>query len=467
MRKRRKAAIAMILALTVSAAASGCTTFDNFKEAFFSEKGAASDTVRIGVLEPQTGNDSSKGELEIRGIELAHKLFPEVLGKEVELVYADTQSSIYVAETAVADLIDKKPAVVLGSYGDAVSLVASRQLGEAKIPAITVTATNPLITANNEYYFRVSFTDASQGSALADFTYEYLGLAKAAVIREIDEDSVTEMVSQYTNRMEELTKDTGAIAATIQVERNAKDYSACIEKLQASGAQAVFMPLPISAAEKVFQAAAKAGLDNVVFIGPKDWTGKELLRLQEEYPGIKIAVASDSLTEASDGNQAGGAGGQGDQKDQSGQDGAGGQGDQKDQSGQDSTGGQSDQKDQSGQDSTVGQSDQKDQNSQDGEAAQELTDLYQKFLAAYKEEYGTDNPPEAAALGFDAYMIALQAIEKAESIDGYLVKEAMKTTSGYVGASGEISFGATGEPKKTIHVNMIQDGAFVTVYTVN
>lgn len=443
MRKRRKAAIAMILALTVSAAASGCTTFDNFKEAFFSEKGAASDTVRIGVLEPQTGNDSSKGELEIRGIELAHKLFPEVLGKEVELVYADTQSSIYVAETAVADLIDKKPAVVLGSYGDAVSLVASRQLGEAKIPAITVTATNPLITANNEYYFRVSFTDASQGSALADFTYEYLGLAKAAVIREIDEDSVTEMVSQYTNRMEELTKDTGAIAATIQVERNAKDYSACIEKLQASGAQAVFMPLPISAAEKVFQAAAKAGLDNVVFIGPKDWTGKELLRLQEEYPGIKIAVASDSLTEASDGSQAGGAGGQGDQKDQSGQDSAGGQSDQKD------------------------QNDQSDQNSQDGEAAQEQTDLYQKFLAAYKEEYGTDNPPEAAALGFDAYMIALQAIEKAESIDGYLVKEAMKTTSGYVGASGEISFGATGEPKKTIHVNMIQDGAFVTVYTVN
>lgn len=440
MRKRRKAAIAMILALTVSAAASGCTTFDNFKEAFFSEKGAASDTVRIGVLEPQTGNDSSKGELEIRGIELAHKLFPEVLGKEVELVYADTQSSIYVAETAVADLIDKKPAVVLGSYGDAVSLVASRQLGEAKIPAITVTATNPLITANNEYYFRVSFTDASQGSALADFTYEYLGLAKAAVIREIDEDSVTEMVSQYTNRMEELTKDTGAIAATIQVERNAKDYSACIEKLQASGAQAVFMPLPISAAEKVFRAAAKAGLDNVVFIGPKDWTGKELLRLQEEYPGIKIAVASDSLTEASDGNQAGGTGGQSDQKDQSGQDSAGGQGDQ---------------------------SDQNDQNSQDGEAAQEQTDLYQKFLAAYKEEYGTDNPPEAAALGFDAYMIALQAIEKAESIDGYLVKEAMKTTSGYVGASGEISFGATGEPKKTIHVNMIQDGAFVTVYTVN
>ena len=449
MRKRRKTAIVMILALTVSAAASGCTTFDNFKEAFFSEKGAASDTVRIGVLEPQTGNDSGKGELEIQGIELAHKLFPEVLGREVELVYADTQSSIYVAETAVADLIDKKPAAVLGSYGDAVSLVASRQLGEAKIPAIAVTATNPLITANNEYYFRVSFTDASQGSALADFTYEYLGLAKAAVMREKDEDSVTEMISEYTKRMEELTKDTGAIAVTLQVKRNAKDYGEYIEKLKESGAQGVFMPLPISAAEKVFAAAAKAELGDVVFIGPKDWDGKELLRLQEKYPGIKIAVAADGLSAA--GEEASGASGNADE-----QAGAGSQADQG-QSGA-AASGQSD--DPAGQDEGAS-----DAQSQTGAVAQ--TDLYKQFLKAYEEAYGTDEPPEAAALGFDAYMIALQAIEKAGSIDGYLVKEAMKTTAGYMGASGEISFGATGEPKKTIHVNMIQDGGFVTVYTVN
>lgn len=433
MRKRWKTAIVMIMALTVSAAASSCTTFDNFKEAFFSDKGAASDMVRIGVLEPQTGNDSSKGELEIRGIELAHKLFPEVLGKEVELVYADTQSSIYVAETAVADLIDKKPAVVLGSYGEAVSLVASRQLGESKVPAIAITATNPLITANNEYYFRVSFTDASQGSALADFTYEYLGLAKAAVIREKDEDSVTEMISEYTKRMEELTKDTGAIAATIQVKRNAKDYSDCIERLQDTGAQGVFMPLPVSAAEKVFDAAEKAELTNIVFIGPKDWSSKDVLRLQAEYPGIKIAAASDGMAAAAV------------------------------QTPQQGTEDQSAESDQTDQAASKSEDDQIDA----AEDVQEQPELYRQFLAAYEKEYGTSEPPEAAALGFDAYMIALQAIEKAGSIDGYLVKEAMKTTAGYTGASGEISFDETGEPKKTIHVNMVQSGSIVTVYTVS
>lgn len=117
MRKTRNIALMLVLILLIGVM-TGCTTFDNFKEAFFSEKGAAADTVKIGILEPQTGNDSDKGEMEIEGIELANGIAGEVLGKKVELVYADTQSSIYVAESAVADLIDKKPAVVLGSYGE-------------------------------------------------------------------------------------------------------------------------------------------------------------------------------------------------------------------------------------------------------------------------------------------------------------------------------------------------------------
>ncbi|MFR7990660.1 MAG: ABC transporter substrate-binding protein [Anaerovoracaceae bacterium] len=123
--KKLKTALLLVLVVAVL---TGCTTFNNFKEAFFSDGGNNSDTIKIGVLEPQTGNDSQKGEMEIRGIQLANELVPEVLGKKIELVYADTQSSIYVAESAVSDLIDKAPAVVLGSYGDAVTLAASKPL---------------------------------------------------------------------------------------------------------------------------------------------------------------------------------------------------------------------------------------------------------------------------------------------------------------------------------------------------
>ena len=376
----------------------GCTTFDNFKEAFFSEKGAASDTVTIGILEPQTGNDSEKGQMEIEGIELANGIADEVLGKKVELVYADTQSSIYVAESAVADLIDKKPAIVLGSYGEAVSLVASQKLGKVKIPAIAVTATNPLITKNNEYYFRVTFTDASQGKALADYVFDGLGQAKAGIIKMKDEDTTSELVRQFTAQMVELTEDENSIAASVQIDPKTKDYREYIAKIKDSGVKAVFMPVSLKTADKVFAEAEKMGLSDVTFIGPKDWHNNDIVELQNKYVGIKIAVASNFMSTS----------------------------------------------------------------------AEEMADkdiLYNQFIKAYKEKHGDSEPPEETVLGFDAYMIGIQAIEKAGSIDSYLVKEALLDTNNFKGASGEISFDETGEPTKPINVDIIQDGKFISVYT--
>ena len=397
MRKVRNITLALVLILGMTVM-TGCTTFDNFKEAFFSKKGAASDTVRIGVLEPQTGNDSDKGQMEIDGIQLANGIAGRVLGKKVELVYADTQSSIYVAESAVVDLTDKKPVIVLGSYGEAVSLVASQKLGKVKIPAIAITATNPLITKNNEYYFRVSFTDASQGKALADYVFEKLGQAKAGIIKMKDEDTTRELVRQFTSQMEELTKDETCIAASVEIDPKAKDYKAYLEKIKDSGAKAIFMPVSLKTADRVFAEAQKVGLDDVMFIGPKDWHNDDLIELQNKYKGIKIAVASNFMSSSAE------------------------------------------------------------------ETADEDI-LYNQFIKAYKAKFGESEPPEETVLGFDAYMIGIQAIEKAGSIDGYLVKEALKSTSDFKGASGEISFDDTGEPTKPINVDIIQDGKFVSVYT--
>ena len=39
-----------------------------------------------------TGDNVAGGELELRGIKLANKIHPEVLGKKVELVVADNKS---------------------------------------------------------------------------------------------------------------------------------------------------------------------------------------------------------------------------------------------------------------------------------------------------------------------------------------------------------------------------------------
>lgn len=409
--KRKITALALIAVLAVSAV-TGCTTYDNFKEAFFNDKGTASDTVRIGVLQPQTGNDSDFAELEIQGIELARELVPEVLGKEVELVYADTQSSLYVAESAVSDLIAKKPAVVLGSYGDTASLIAGKALAEVKIPAITITASNPLITAHNEYYFRMTFTDADQGKALADYVHDGLGLSESAIIRLRNDDLSTEMVSAFGDRLKKLTKDKNCIKTTVEVENKDKDYKEKMTQIWESKAKAVFMPVSFSIAEKFFEQAENMALRDITFIGPKSWQGNELLKLQADYPNVNIVIASDIVSKDTQSNS----------------------------------------------------------NSDEGNTVfrnKEAEGIYHRFITAYEKKYGSDEPPEATALAFDAYMIAVSAIEKAGSIDGFNIKEALRSTSNFHGVSGEITFDESGEPKKTINVDKIENGKFTSIYTVN
>lgn len=386
---------ALIAAIALSTA--GCATYKNFEEAFFGSPKESSDIIKIGVLEPLTGNDSPMGEMEVRGIELAYKLKPEVLGKKIELIYADTQSSIYVTETAVDDLIDKEPVIVLGSYGDTASLIASQKLGKVKIPAISITAANPLITANNEYYFRVTFTDASQGQALAKYVFEGLNLTKAGIVRIKNEDTATEMIGEFNQTLTDLTGDEECVSATIEVPEGG-GYDQAVQEISESGVQAVFAPVSLKEAEKLFAASSKAGLQNVTFIGPKEWHTDQLIGLQQKYPGIKIAAASDFASSIN--------------------------------------------------------------------ASGAETELYDEFVAAYKKEYGGEEPSEAAALGFDAYMIAVQAMETAGATDAEALKDAVLSISGFGGASGEISFNEKGEPKKPINVDMIQNGKFVSVFTV-
>ena len=401
MRKLRNIALAGVLVLAMTAL-TGCTTYNNFKAAFFGEQGLKAETIKIGVLEPQTGNDSKMGNEEVRGVQLAHKLKPNVLDKDIELVYADTQSSIYVAETAVTDLIAKNPAVVLGSYGDTVTLIASQKLGAAKIPAITMTSTNPLITTNNPYYFRVSFTDASQGKALAHYVADKLKYKHAAVIRMEKDDTTTDLISKFKGRLRRLTGKQNCVPITIDLKEEMNDYTEFLQEIKVANIKAVFMPVSLTTAQNVLLQAEELEMTDVDFIGPKDWDKDDLLQFAQKHPTMKISVASDlvSHVEAAEAKDA------------------------------------------------------------------QTTWAYDQFVDAYQKEFQGAEPTEEAALGFDAYMIAVNAIEAAGGTDPDAVKDAMLTKTNFNGASGHITFDQVGEPKKPINVDIVKDGMYVSVFTI-
>ena len=97
----------------------------------------------------------------------------------------------------------------------------------------------------------------------------------------------------------------------------------------------------------------------------------------------------------------------------------------------------------------------------------------ESFIKGFKEYLKSNDQsdiiPAVSALGYDAYLAAYNAIEKAQSTDGEAIKDALKTVS-FDGVTGAVSFNEEGDANKDMaFIKTIQDGAFkfLTTTTIN
>lgn len=87
----------------------------------------------------------------------------------------------------------------------------------------------------------------------------------------------------------------------------------------------------------------------------------------------------------------------------------------------------------------------------------------QKFIKAYEATYGK-TPDDVAALTYDAFGLAFQAIQAAGKIDREAVRGALASITKYEGVTGTMEFRGTGDPVKSAVIIQIKGGKF-TYYT--
>jgi len=200
----------------------------------------AQEVVKFGIAEPMTGAMAVGGELCWRGYELAHEQKPTVLGKKIELVLVDNKSDKVEAANAVSRLIERDGVVaVFVSYGSGMAIPGGEVANKAGIPMISGTATNPLVTQGKDYVFRACFIDPFQGQVMARFTYENLGIKKAALLVDIAQDYSVGLANFYKRTFEELG---GEIVSDTKYNTGDQDFSAQLSQIIASGAEALFFP---------------------------------------------------------------------------------------------------------------------------------------------------------------------------------------------------------------------------------
>ncbi|HHZ02481.1 MAG TPA: ABC transporter substrate-binding protein [Tissierellia bacterium] len=356
---------------------------------------ADEDVIKIGVFEPLTGENGGGGLQELGGIQYANKMYPEVLGKKIELVVVDNKTDKGEAANAVTRLIEKdKVVAIIGSYGSGVSIAAGDIIKNAQIPAMGASCTNPMVTQGNPFYFRACFLDPFQGRVMANYAIEQ-GAKTAAVIMQNGDDYSVGLGNFFINAFKELTGDENSIVDVSEFQVNDTDFNAILTNIKAKNPDVIFAPSSATTAPLIIKQARALGIKSLI-MGGDTWENPAIIDVAgEDAEGIVLSTFFDENDPA--------------------------------------------------------------------------TEEAKKFVEGYKKELAGKEPiiPAVAALGYDAYLLIRDAIERAGSTDGVAIRDALRETKDFEGVTGIINFTEEGDADKNIAViKTVENGQFVYIDTV-
>jgi branched-chain amino acid transport system substrate-binding protein len=241
--------------------------------------GGGSDTIKIGVAGPHTGDLASYGIPTIKAAELVVKEWNAnggLLGKQIELVIEDDVCDTKVSPDVATKLVGEG---VVGVIGHICSGATEAALGiylESEIPVISPSATNPPLTQSGNYpnFFRTIAPDDAQALLEVEFA-KSLGLTRIAVLH--DKQSYGLGLAEFAQAFIEADPDMEVVLFE-GIEAGADIYTAVLNKVENSGADAIIYGGYHPEASKLVTQMNEAGMD-MVFIsddGVKDDTFIEI-----------------------------------------------------------------------------------------------------------------------------------------------------------------------------------------------
>lgn len=203
--------------------------------------GTAADTIKLGVAGPHSGDLASYGIPTVRAAEIIVKKVNAkggVMGKQVELLVEDDVCKPEIATNTATKLVSEGADVVLGHICSGATKAALGIYKGAKKIAMSPSATNPALTQSGDYpnFYRTIASDDAQAQLEVDFALNNLKAKKIAVLHDKGDygKGLAEFAKSY------LEKDPRATVVLYEgVTPGAMDYSAIVQKIKQSGADAV------------------------------------------------------------------------------------------------------------------------------------------------------------------------------------------------------------------------------------
>ena len=242
----------------------------------FTGYGMAADTIKVGIAGAHSGDLASYGLPIVKAAKLVVddvNAKGGVLGKQIEIITEDDVCKPEVATNTATKLVTDGVTVVVGHVCSGATKAALDIYKDARIIAISPSATNPDLTQSGKYpnFFRTIASDDAQARLEVDFALDTLKLKKIAVLH--DKGDYGKGLAEFAKLFIEKSGK-GEVVLFEGITPGAVDYSSIVNKIKRSGAEAVIFGGYHPEASKIISEMRKSKM-KTVFIsddGVKDET---------------------------------------------------------------------------------------------------------------------------------------------------------------------------------------------------
>lgn len=223
-----------------------------------------SGALKLGGVGPLTGPAALYGIAVQNGAQIAvdeiNASNPEF---QLSFTMQDDEHDAEKSVNAFNKLMDEGMQILCGTVTTAPCTAVATEAYNARVFALTPSASGPAVTEGNDNVYQLCFSDPNQGVAVADYIATNYADAKVGVIYNNADNYSSGIYDKFKSEYESKGK---TIVATEAFSDDANaDFTAQLNSCKKAGADMLFLPIYYTPASNIMTQAAKMGYDVTYF----------------------------------------------------------------------------------------------------------------------------------------------------------------------------------------------------------
>ena len=240
-----------------------------------SKNSASANVIKIGFIEPLTGDASSIGIVNEAAVKVAVaevNAAGGINGKQIQMFYEDGQCNAQAAVSAAQKLISiDGVGTIIGGLCSTETSAFGPMAMKAKIITFSPGSSAPSLSHLGKYFFRDYPSDAFAGKFEADYAYKTLGARNVAILYHVS-DYGTGLENVFSQEFQSLG---GKIVDSEGTPQEATDYRTALSKIKNSNPDLIYAPTYPNGATQMLTQASQLGI-KTKFLASDSWDDTNL-----------------------------------------------------------------------------------------------------------------------------------------------------------------------------------------------